>query len=174
LVSCSFNSGHAGDRLRHGFYGAEFVKGARKGPIDLFLTSEFPCSTWEGPFPRPDPHDRGAGARRSGQGWARVSAPAKGLALDGFEHAGTLGRVGMTRSRRSSRVVHVGIAPHPSIRWDPEDPDHDAVMRIGSEAPKRRAHSLGRHESHSHARDTATSNRHRRPVTSVCGREPKP
>jgi hypothetical protein len=27
---------------------------------------------------------------------------------------------------------------------DPRDPDHDAVMRIGGEAPGRRAHSLTR------------------------------
>ena len=43
-----------------------------------------------------------------------------------------------------------------SVGWCP---DHDAVMRIGSEAPKRRAHSGARHGSHRCARDTATSNR---------------
>src|SRR6266699_5715036 len=39
-------------------------------------------------------------------------------------------------------------------------------MRIGSEAPKRRTHSSSRHDSHESPRDPATSNRHRRPVTS--------
>ena len=71
-------------------------------------------------------------------------------------------------------MVHETIVPHPSIRWGPEDPDHDAVMRIGSEAPKQRADSEIRHESHRHARDTTTSNRHRRPVTSVYEQAPKP
>jgi hypothetical protein len=27
------------------------------------------------------------------------------------------------------------LAPQPCIRWDPWDPDHDAAMRIGGEAP---------------------------------------
>jgi len=44
---------------------------------------------------------------------------------------------------------------------------HDAVMRIGSEAPRRRPQSTSRHEGHVLTRDTATSNRHRRPLTSV-------
>src|SRR5258708_28251084 len=39
-------------------------------------------------------------------------------------------------------------------------------MRIGSEAPRRRTHSFPRHKSHGTSRDPATSNRHRRPVTS--------
>ncbi len=69
--------------------------------------------------------------------------------LDGFEHDGTLNAVAMT------------------IRGEPKDPNHDAVMRIGSEAPKRRTHSSIRRESQGASRDSATSNRHRRPVTSV-------
>jgi hypothetical protein len=39
-------------------------------------------------------------------------------------------------------------------------------MRIGGEAPRRRTHSFPRHKSHGASRDPATSNRHRRPVTS--------
>ena len=39
-------------------------------------------------------------------------------------------------------------------------------MRIGSEAPKRRTHSSNRHESQGTGRGSATSNHHRRPVTS--------
>jgi hypothetical protein len=39
------------------------------------------------------------------------------------------------------------IAPQPCIRWV-KHPDHDAVLRIGCEAPKRRAHSSLRHLSH--------------------------
>src|SRR6202040_3028097 len=33
------------------------------------------------------------------------------------------------------------------------DPNHDAAMRIGSEAPKRRTHSFPRHNSHGTNRD---------------------
>ena len=40
--------------------------------------------------------------------------------------------------------------------------DHDAVMRIGSEAPGRRAHSLLRRGGHGRGRVTATSDRHAR------------
>src|SRR3954471_7951735 len=47
---------------------------------------------------------------------------------------------------------------------DPEDPDHDAVMRIGGEAPKRRVHSPQRLESHASSRRAATSERHRAPT----------
>jgi hypothetical protein len=56
------------------------------------------------------------------------------------------------------------IAPQPCIRWV-QGPNHDAAMRIGSEAPRRRTHSSSRHDSHESPRDPATSNRHRRPVT---------
>ena len=41
-----------------------------------------------------------------------------------------------------------------------------------SEAPRRRTHSVVRHESHAAARATATSNRHRRSV--MCGSSRKP
>ena len=44
------------------------------------------------------------------------------------------------------------------------DPFMDAAMRIGGEAPGRRAHSSMRHESHRKARVTATSDRHRQPA----------
>ena len=70
-------------------YGEVFVKGWPQGSY-LFLS----LFDLKAPFLRPDPTARVAGARRSGQGW-RVSATA-GLVLDGFEHDGTLGVVGMT------------------------------------------------------------------------------
>ena len=47
------------------------------------------------------------------------------------------------------------------------DPDHDAVLRIGGEAPRRRTHSAQRRQSRGFSRDPATSNRHRRPVACV-------
>ena len=59
---------------------------------------------------------------------------------------------------------HDGFAPQPCIRWA-EDPNHDAVLRIGSEAPRRRTHSAHYGiEAVVSSRDPATSNRHRRPV----------
>src|SRR5437660_11500603 len=84
--------------------------------------------------------------------------------LDGFEHDGTLNAVAMTIrgepafGARFNRNLVSGRS---------KDPNHDAVMRIGSEAPKRRTHSSIRRESQGASRDSATSNRHRRPVTSV-------
>src|SRR3954469_3036698 len=56
------------------------------------------------------------------------------------------------------------IAPHPCIRLVQRVPDHDAVMRIGGEAPGRRAHSQERCQHHGRLRVTATSGRHRRPT----------
>ena len=67
--------------------------------------------------------------------------------------------------QRGARFRTRSIAPQPCIRWV-QEPDHDAAMRIGSEAPRRRTHSSSRHDSHESPRDPATSNRHRRPVTS--------
>jgi hypothetical protein len=48
--------------------------------------------------------------------------------------------------QRGARLRARSIAPQPCIRWV-WGPNHDAVMRIGSEAPKRRTHSSSRHES---------------------------
>ena len=57
------------------------------------------------------------------------------------------------------------LVPHPCIRWVAKTHTHDAIMRIGGEAPRRRAHSTPRHESHVGTRVAATSNRHRQTVT---------
>ncbi len=65
---------------------------------------------------------------------------------------------------RGARPLARIIAPQACIRWTRGDPDHDAAMRIGGEAPGRRAHSSTRHESHRKARVTATSDRHRQPA----------
>jgi hypothetical protein len=90
--------------------------------------------------------------------------------LDGFEHDGTLGVVGMT-IREEPAFGRGSIAPQPCIRLGPRTPNHDAAMRIGSEAPKRRTHSSSRHDSHESPRDPATSNHHRRPVKWTDGAE---
>jgi hypothetical protein len=51
-------------------------------------------------------------------------------------------------------------ASHPCIRSiRSRDLNHDAVMRIGGEAPQRQAHSLDRHRSHAKQRVTPTSDR---------------
>ena len=80
---------------------------------------------------------------------SRWRQPSRGLAHDVPRGARPLARI---------------IAPQACIRWTRGDPDHDAAMRIGGEAPGRRAHSSMRHESHRKARVTATSDRHRQPA----------
>ena len=66
--------------------------------------------------------------------------------LDSFEHDRTLGAVGMTIRGEPAFLGADQIAPRPCIRWV-QDPNHDALMRIGGEAPRRRTHSFSRHES---------------------------
>ena len=68
-------------------------------------------------------------ARRSGQGW-RVSAT-EGLVLEGSEHDGTLGSGRDDDIEGSPRVVH-DCSCHILVCGGYRDPDHDAVMRIGS------------------------------------------
>src|SRR4051794_37374417 len=59
-----------------------------------------------------------------------------------------------------------GPARHNLVSGRPATgPDHDAAMRIGGEAPGRRAHSEPRLEGHVPGRVAATSDRHRRSVT---------
>ena len=70
--------------------------------------------------------------------------------LDSFQHDGTLVRSG--RSEGSS-LSGADQSRHNLVSGGPEDPNHDAAMRIGSEAPKRRAHSFPRHNSHGTNRD---------------------
>src|SRR6266853_3418683 len=62
--------------------------------------------------------------------------------LDSFEHGRTVGAVGMT-IRGEPLSGRGSIAPRPCIRWV-QDPNHDALMRIGGEAPRRRTHSFSR------------------------------
>jgi hypothetical protein len=72
----------------------------------------------------------------------------------------------LRRSERRSEGSSLSGAGEPRrnlVSGGSKDPNHDAAMRIGSEAPKRRAHSSLRHESHGNPSGPATSNRHRRP-----------
>ena len=63
--------------------------------------------------------------------------------LDSFEHDGTVGAIGMT-IRRGARSRVRSLAPQP-CSGGPTQEYFDAVMRIGSGAPKRRTHSPFRH-----------------------------
>ena len=64
--------------------------------------------------------------------------------LDSFEHDGTLGAIGMTiRGEPASGAED--LSRHNLVFGGSKDPNHDAVIRIGSEAPKRRTHSPFRH-----------------------------
>ncbi len=111
-----------------------------------------------------------AGAVKDGA----LAPPGRGLVLDGLRarrHT-CCGRDDDVRGEPAcgARI----LVPHPCIRWV-QRPDHDAVMRIGCEAPRRRTHSAQRHESRGFRRDPATSNCHRRPVASLrADRGPKP
>ena len=61
------------------------------------------------------------------------------------------------RSEGSSLRAHLRAADLYSVGW--LDPDHDAVMRIGGEAPGGGAHSSSRHQCHVRIRLPATSDR---------------
>jgi hypothetical protein len=63
--------------------------------------------------------------------------------LDSSEHDGTLGAIGMTI--RGEPACGRDQSRHNLVSGGSKDPNHDAVMRIGSEAPKRRTHSPFRH-----------------------------
>jgi len=63
--------------------------------------------------------------------------------LDSFEHDGSLGAIGMTIG--GEPACGRDQSRHNLVSGGSTDPNHDAVMRIGSEAPKRRTHSPFRH-----------------------------
>src|SRR5262249_43307104 len=62
--------GRRWDDLVRTLYGAIFVKGVPQGSYP-FLRPSVSLFDLGSPFLRPDPHRAKAGARRSGQGWAR-------------------------------------------------------------------------------------------------------
>ena len=63
--------------------------------------------------------------------------------LDSFEPDGTLGAIGMTI--RGEPAFGRDQSRHNLVSGGSKDPNHDAAMRIGSEAPRRRTHSPFRH-----------------------------
>ena len=67
-----------------------------------------------------------------------------------------LGQIGQWgyATRGKARLWCADHPPQPCIRLVLTDRDHDAVMRIGGEAPQRRADSSPRHQSHGALRAT--------------------
>jgi hypothetical protein len=118
-------------------------------------------------FLSPRPRIAAAVARRRCQGWPRSGHRRLGLyigeyggmlvvsgrllccssALDCFEHDAGSRWLG-SRIEGSPHRGEREIAPATLYSVDLLDPDHDAHMRIGCEAPRRRAHDAQRHESH--------------------------
>jgi hypothetical protein len=112
---------------------------------------------------RPNPRFAYVGARGSCQGWPSHQPCGIAPPLPGHTWTASSTTARLARSGDDQRGARTrSIAPQPCIRWE-QEPDHDAAMRIGSEAPRRRTHSSSRHDSHESPRDPATSNRHRRP-----------
>jgi hypothetical protein len=120
-----FPTGKRGQTL----YGAIFVKGVprRVYPFSCPSVSLFDLGS---PFLHPDPQLMAPAARRSGQGW-RISATAR-LVLDGSEHDGTVAVVGDDDIEGSPACGLRDCSRHILVCGGYRDPDHDAVMRIGS------------------------------------------
>src|SRR5262249_8421517 len=76
------------------------------------------------------------------------------LALDGHEHSGSLQWEGMIRGELA---VERGVRATNLYSVDPRGSHHDAVMRIGGETPRRRAHSKTRVKDHVQCRVAASS-----------------
>jgi len=87
----------------------------------------------------------GAAARAGAVKDWRISA-SKGSILDGSEHDGTLGWGRGWRHRGEPACGCTNIRAT-SLYSVGQSPNHDAVMRIGSEAPRRRTHSSHRHQN---------------------------
>src|SRR5271166_3777198 len=90
----------------------------------------------------------------------RLIGSRKPVLRTGFEKAGSANRI--LRRYRGELAIRRKLAPQTCIRLIREDRNHDAVMRIGGEAPRRRAHSKPRLEGHVQCRLAATSARHLR------------
>jgi len=115
--------------VRETLYGAFLVKGVPPRVLSIFLSLSFfvrpgqPVSSSR-PYGLMTP-----AARRSGQGW-RVSAT-EGSSLRAPSMTAHLTRVGDDDIEGSPRVVH-DCSCHILVCGGYRDPDHDAVMRIGS------------------------------------------
>ena len=123
-----------------------------------------PCSIRWRPSPRPDPTFRRllrAATVKGGRRPSRSDLPLTGAStaadfLDRRRHGGDLGlpeSLGPCwangRRYRGKLAIRRNVAPQTCIRSIREDRDHDAIMRISGEAPRRRAHSKPRLKDHS-------------------------
>src|SRR6266581_8720647 len=139
----------------------------------IFLAScfldRFLCSTWNPvSSSRPAVLESRRAQELSRLAVAPTFPPRSALArpyLDNSEHGGTLDAVGMT-IRGEPAFGRADQSRHNLVFGGSKDPNHDAVMRIGGEAPRRRTHSRNRCQHHGLLRVTATSDRHRMPTKS--------
>jgi hypothetical protein len=74
--------------------------------LSIFLYLRVSLFDLEQPFPRPDPRDRLEPARAEAVEDGAERHPQGPLVLEGFEHDGTLERVGMTKSEGSCGMMH--------------------------------------------------------------------
>ena len=115
--------------------------GFRTISFSCFL-HRFLCSTWKSPFLRPDPavlqSRRAQEAVKVGRrtNLSTYSGPCQ-ASLDSSQHGGTLDTVGMT-IRGEPAFGRADQSRHNLVFGESNDPNHDAAMRIGSEAPRRR------------------------------------
>ena len=126
-------------------YGAFLVKEFATAANRLSFVSFFVRS--QSPFLRPDPRFADVVARRSCQGWPSRQLCGMLRACQAIP--------GQLRARRHAwcdreddrRGAACGRdqSRHNLVSGGSKDPNHDAVIRIGSEAPKRRTHSPFRH-----------------------------
>lgn len=96
---------------------------------------QFSCSTAPQAFLPPRP----AACRSRRAQWPSRTAliqRRRRLVLDGREHGGTLRQIGpRLKMIQGEFAFRARIAPQPCIRQVVRNPGHDAVIRIGSEAP---------------------------------------
>jgi hypothetical protein len=123
-------------------------------PLSFFLSSH--------PFVRP-----GRSSLRPDPRFAHVGAQEPSKLAVAHQPCGMLRLCHhtLTASSPTARLVRSGSrsegsplsgadqSRHNLVSGGSKDPNHDAAMRIGSEAPKRRTHSFPRHNSHGTNRD---------------------
>ena len=107
----------------------DFCQGGAPRVLSIFLSLSFFVRPGRARFFIPTRRLMAPAARRSGQGW-RVSAT-EGLSLRAPSMTAHLARVGDEDIEGSPRVVH-DCSCHILVCGGYRDPDHDAVMRIGS------------------------------------------
>jgi hypothetical protein len=108
----------------------------------FLLSSSVSLFDLEIPFLRPDPavlqSRRAQEAVKVGRrtNLSTYSGPCQ-ASLDSSQHGGTLDTVGMT-IRGEPAFGRADQSRHNLVFGESKDPNHDAAMRIGSEAPRRR------------------------------------